>query len=125
MIFYENKFELSLASEELPRREAMDNERGNFQKVQEKMQRSWNLGSQICLFQYYLNSSLVGIPYKELYKSLKAKKSLHIGPIAWVEEFHVGRRPVTRWRMHRFFGLGRGCGRRRAMIFSRPEPLFD
>ena len=69
-----------------------------------------------------LESSLVGIPYKDRYKSLKAKKSLHIGPIAWVEEFHVGRRLVTRCRMHRFFGLGRGCGRRRAMIFSRPEP---
>ena len=67
-----------------------------------------------------LESSLVGIPYKELYKSLKAKKSLHIGPIAGVEEFHVGRRLVTRCRMHRFFGLGRGRARRRPMIFFSP-----
>ena len=83
MIFYENKFELSLTSEKLPLREAMDNERGTFQTVQEKMQKSWNLGSQICQsVSVLLDSSLVGIPCKELYKSLKAKKSLHIGPIA-------------------------------------------
>ena len=36
MIFHENKVELSLTWEKLPIREAMSNELGTFQKVQEK-----------------------------------------------------------------------------------------
>ena len=43
MIFHENKVKLSLTLEKLPIREVMSNERGIFQKNQEKMQTSWNM----------------------------------------------------------------------------------
>ena len=69
MISYENKFELSLTSETLPLREAMDNERGNFQKLK-KNAKELEPRKPDLFVPVLLESSLVGIPYKEFYKSL-------------------------------------------------------
>ena len=64
MIFYENKFELSLTSEKLPLREAMDNERGTSQKGSRKNAKELEPWKSDLSVPVLLESSLVGIPYK-------------------------------------------------------------